>query len=169
MNRKAYVFFDLAAKMNKKFSVIPLLYGSLGLQLQVEKDLSPDDIDICVPQHLYRFGERWDDLRAFMESEGYTLIDLHEHVFEKGDIHINFSAIDGFAPNSIPSIEAFVGIDPMDIPVKQTEGAVYRLLTIEQYYTVYSKSLEDNYRSDDSGHKDQGKVDLLSMLTQHIK
>lgn len=164
MNDKLSVFFSLAGKMNAALSVIPLLYGSLGLQMLVDDDLSPDDIDICVPQHLYRFSERWEDLAAFMRDEGYALIDLHEHVFRKGDVRVNFGVIDGDEPNSISSIEAFVGIHPAEIPIRRTDGAIYRLLTLEQYARVYAKSFEDGYRSDDTGHKDQGKIDLLAKL-----
>ena len=45
---KFEVFLDLAKKLNKKFSVIPLLQGSLGLKMLVNDDLNPSDIDIAV-------------------------------------------------------------------------------------------------------------------------
>lgn len=164
MNEKFSVFLDLARKINQKFSVIPLLYGSLGLQRLVKDDLSPDDIDICVPQHLYHPDERWCDLIEFMQNEGYELIDSHEHFFQKGDIGINFGVIDGKTTETIPSIEAFANIDPADIPIIQTNGAIYRLLTLGQYYRVYSKSLEDNYRNREGDGKDRSKVKLLKRL-----
>ncbi len=169
MNEKFTVFLDLARKMNQKLSIIPLLYGSLGLQMLVEDDLSPDDIDICVPQHLYHLEERWNDLLDFMQNEGYELINLHEHFFQKGDIGVNFGVIDGKTTNTIPSIEAFANIDPKDIPTMQTEGAIYKLLTLEQYYQVYSKSLEDNYRNREEDGKDKSKIDILKKLLNHTK
>lgn len=164
MNEKFSVFLDLTRKINKKFSVIPLLYGSLGLQMLIEDNLAPDDIDICVPQHLYHFNERWHDLLKFMQNEGYELIDLHEHFFQKGEISVNFGVIDGNIPNTIPSIEAFVDINPIEIPIVQSDGAIYRLMTLQQYYKVYSKSLEDSYRVDKSNRKDQNKIDILAKL-----
>jgi len=156
---KLDVFFDLAKKLNKKFSVIPLLQGSLGLKMLVDGDFNPGDIDIALPQHLYRLNERWNDLLSFMLKEGYVLTNLHEHYFVKGEIEVNFAAIDGVG--GIPSLEVFTGIDLMEIPIMETDGAIYKLMTLEQYYKVYSMSLEDSYRADEKGHKDQNKIDIL--------
>ena len=156
---KLEVFLDLARKINKKFSVIPLLEGSLGLKTLVDGDFTPDDIDIAVPQHLYRFSERWNDLLSFMLKDGYVLTDLHEHSFKKGEIEVNFSVIDGVG--GIPSLEIFADIDVREIPIIETDGAYYKLMTLEQYYKVYSCSLKDNYRADENGHKDQNKIDIL--------
>lgn len=100
----------------------------------------------------------------FMQNEGYELTNLHEHFFQKDDIGVNFGVIDGSTTNTIPSIEAFADIDPADIPIIQTCGALYKLLTVEQYYKVYSKSLEDNYRNREGDIKDQKKVDILKKL-----
>jgi hypothetical protein len=141
---KFRVFLDLAGKINRKFSVIPLLHGSLGLRMLVNADFEPDDIDIAAPSHLYRFQEKWEDLCSFMQIEGYELTDLHEHFFQKGEIQVNFSAIDGVC--DIPSLEVFAEIDTSDIPIMETDGVYYRLLTLEQYHKVYTRSLQDSYR-----------------------
>jgi len=164
---KLEVFFDLAKKLNKKFSVIPLLQGSLGLKMLVDDDFTPSDIDIAIPQHLYRFPERWNDLLSFMLKEGYVLVDLHEHYFVKGEIEVNFAAIDGVG--GIPSLEVFADIDVREIPIMETDGAFYKLMTLEQYYKVYSCSLEDNYRSDESGHKDQNKINILKKALRYTE
>lgn len=164
---KFEVFLDLAKKMNKKFSVIPLLQGSLGLKMLVNDDLNPDDIDIAIPQYLYRFSERWNDLLSFMLKEGYVLTDLHEHFFQKGEIEVNFSAIDGVG--GIPSLEVFADIDVREIPIMETDGAFYKLMTLEQYFKVYSRSLVDNYRADKSDHKDQNKIDILKKALNYTE
>ncbi len=107
----------------------------------VHDDLNPSDIDIAVPQHLYRFPERWNDLLSFMLKEGYVLTDLHEHFFQKGKIEVNFSAIEGVGSvGGIPSLEVFADIDVREIPIMETDGAFYKLMTLEQYYKVYSRS-----------------------------
>ena len=137
MNEKLVVFFDLAKKLNKKFSLIPMLQGSLGLQMQVDDDLNPDDIDIGVPQSLYRISERWNELLAFMQSEGYELTDLHERSFKKGEFELSFSAIDGGEPGTIPSLEVFANIDLTECPIMETDGAIYKLLTLQQFLRVY--------------------------------
>ncbi len=77
----------------------------------------------------------------------------------KGGIEVNFGVNDGVG--GIPSLETFADIDLREIPIKETDGAFYKLMTLEQYYKVYSCSLQDSYRSDKSGHKDQNKIDIL--------
>jgi len=165
---KLAIFFELTKKLNKKFSVIPLLQGSLGLKLLMEDaDFDPDDIDIAVPQHLYRLSERWNDLLSFMLKEGYVLTDLHEHFFQKGEVGVGFAAIDGIG--GIPSLEVFADIDVSEIPIMETDGAFYKLMTLEQYYKVYSRSLEDNYRADKTAHKDQNKIDIIKKAINSIE
>jgi phosphoribosylanthranilate isomerase len=160
-------FLDLARKLNQKFSIIPLLQGSLGLKMLTKStELMPGDIDIGIPQHLYRFDERWNDLLAFMQDEGYTLEDKHEHYFKKGDIEVNFGVNDGIG--DIPSLEVFADIDLCDIPIVETNGVIYKLMTLEQYLKVYSRSLEDNYRSDKTGNKDKAKIDIIKRLLNLI-
>ncbi len=153
------VFLDLARKMNKTFSVIPLLYGSMGLYLRLPGDFEPDDIDVLVPQYLYRPGERWADLIAFMQQEGFFLVDDREHMFFRDGLEVNFGVMDG--TGGIPSLEEFVAFDIRDIPVQETEGAVYKLMTLEQYAQVYARSRQDSYRADKCGNKDQGKIDRI--------
>lgn len=62
-------------------------------------------------------------------------------------------------------MEVFADIDIRETPIMETDGAFYKLMTLEQYFKVYSRSLEDNYRADDSGHKDQNKIDILKKLS----
>ncbi len=156
---KFATFLDLAGKMNKTFSVIPLLYGSMGLNQHLPGEFEPVDIDVLVPQYLYRPGERWVDLIAFMQMEGFTLVDEREHSFVRDGLEVNFGVMDG--KGGIPSLEEFVAFDIRDIPICETEGAVYKLMSLEQYAQVYAHSRQDNYRADKSGHKDQDKIDRI--------
>lgn len=169
MNKNFEIFFDLAKRMNKKLSIIPILTGSLGLQMLVDDELNPSDIDIAIPQFLYRLSERWQDLVEFMQSEGYELMDLHERWFKKGDTWIDFGVIDGEVPGDIPSLEVHGNIDATECPIIESNGAIYKLLTLEQYLAVYLSSLEDNYRADESGHKDQKKVDIIKKALNYSK
>lgn len=51
----------------------------------------------------------------------------------------------------------------------ETDGAFYKLMTLEQYYKVYSRSLEDNYRADKSGHKDQNKIEIIKKALNYTE
>lgn len=43
-------FYILASELNKMLNVIPLMYGSLGLEHITSIELAPNDIDILVPK-----------------------------------------------------------------------------------------------------------------------
>jgi hypothetical protein len=165
MNEKLSVFFDLAEKMNRKLSLIPMLFGSLGLQMLVDDELDPGDIDILVPQVYYSLSQRWPDLLAFMQGEGYELADLHEREFRKGDLCVEFGAIDGGEPGEVPSLETFANIGAAECPVRVTGGAAYKLLTLEQYLKAYLSSSDDSYRhrgtAESKENKDQIKIKII--------
>ena len=43
-------FLQNAEMLNNKFNIVPLLYGSLGLEVLTKSSLNADDIDILVPE-----------------------------------------------------------------------------------------------------------------------
>lgn len=170
---KKEIFLDLARKMNQKFSLIPLLHGSLGLQMLIDDELNPGDVDVAVPQVYYHLSERWQDLLDFMQSEGYELIDLHERRFRKDEIQLEFCALDGEKAGEIPSLEVFANIDTSKCPIIETDGAIYKHLTLEQYLNIYSSSSEDSYRHRDivdnldKDNADQIKVKMIQKALAH--
>ena len=84
-NAKFKNFLENAKLLNGQFRIVPLLYGSLGLENITEADLHSDDIDILIPGEFVT-GENWPTLIEFLEANGYTLIDDHEHTFTKDDL-----------------------------------------------------------------------------------
>ncbi|MBO5065085.1 MAG: hypothetical protein J6D06_03125 [Clostridia bacterium] len=51
-------FLQNAEMINEKFNIVPLLYGSLGLEVLTKSSLNADDIDILIPQ-VFITGEKW--------------------------------------------------------------------------------------------------------------
>jgi hypothetical protein len=76
MNQLHKEFLELAKHLNNELGIIPVLYGSLGLQMISGLDFSPRDIDVLVPWEF--IDAKWDDLRKTVEKLGYELVDLHE-------------------------------------------------------------------------------------------
>lgn len=74
-------FINIAKTFNKELDIIPLLYGSLGLEKVTGLNFSPEDIDILIP--LFFLEEKWEKLKKVMELQGYKMVDLHEHEFMK--------------------------------------------------------------------------------------
>ena len=43
-------FLYVAESLNKKLDIVPLLFGSLGLEQRLHTNLNADDIDILIPE-----------------------------------------------------------------------------------------------------------------------
>lgn len=54
-------FINIAKTFNKELGIIPLLYGSLGLEKVTGLDFSPEDIDLLIP--LIFLEEKWEKLK----------------------------------------------------------------------------------------------------------
>lgn len=145
-NFKYKKFIENAKLLNAEYRIIPLLYGSVGLEEVASYHLNSDDIDILIPAE-YLTGDKWQEFIAFLETYGYTLIDEHEHAFIKDDIE--------YAYASVESLKSFADIDPSDIAIYEKHDARYKLLSLSQYLKVYESSLKDEYRVNVFNKKEQ--------------
>ena len=136
-NVKFKKFLENAKLLNERFRIIPLLYGSLGLEQITTSDLNSDDIDILVPQD-FLSDDGWFLFVEFLESNGYSLVDEHEHTFIKDDTEYSYAAIE--------NLKTFADIDPKDIGIYEKHGVKYKSLSLDQYLIVYQRSLQDDYR-----------------------
>lgn len=152
-------FAAVANTLNKRFNISPLLYGSLGLEALTKIPLYPEDIDLLIPLTFIR--ERWEELQSELEHQGYELIDRDEHEFSNGQHKIGFSHIE--------DLEEYAAIDSNDIEQRNYKGATFKLLNLEQYHRVYSRSLQDGYRIDTRGKKDAEKIKLIKGLLRAKK
>jgi len=126
-------FILIVKHINEKFEVIPVLYGSLGLQVLTNIDLNPQDIDILVPEKY--IDEEWEYFKASIEDLGYEFIDLDEHEFKKDGLKVAFSFEE--------DLKQFANIDYNNLKIHQYNGVLYKLLNLEEYLKVYGKSLKD--------------------------
>ena len=153
MNKKQ-LFFENARLLNEAFGIAPLLYGSLGLEYLTGENLNADDIDILIPRRF--ISENWPELCALLETNGYTLIDVNEHEFEKDGVLYAYAAIDG--------MEDFAGVPVAEIAEHQNETARFKLLSLEQYLKVYRASAKDGYRVNVREKKDNEKTAFIQNL-----
>lgn len=145
-------FLQNAEILNDKFNIVPLLYGSLGLELLTNSSLNADDIDILIPQ-VFVTGDKWKEFKLFLESHGYTLINEHEHTFHKGDIDYSYASVEG--------LKEFADIDICDIEIRNISGTKFMLLSLEQYLKVYQKSSLDGYRINVKEKQDKQKIEFI--------
>ena len=148
---KIRMFFENAKLLYDRFEVVPLMYGSLGLEYITNESLNVDDIDILIPQIF--INERWNEFKSFLISEKYALIDEREHTFQKNGISYSYA--------SIEELEAFAKIRLSDIDEKATNEIRFKLPSLEQYLKVYRASAKDGYRATVRKKKDNEKIAFI--------
>ena len=148
-------FIKNIIELQNEFSFVPLLYGSLGLEVLTGEWLNPKDIDILIPD-LYINSEKWEVFKSYLESLDYILIDLHEHTFKKDNILFSYA--------SIENLEEFAGIKESEIEEKTASNIHYKLLNLKQYLAVYEASLKDGYRQNKKEKDDLNKIELIKKL-----
>ncbi len=151
MNKKFPLFLQNARLLQQAFDIIPLLYGSLGLEYLTGEDLNSDDIDILIYQKY--LTDEWEAFRIALEKEGYTLTDEHEHTFCKDGVYYSYAKIE--------ELHSFAGIYLSQIEVKKEDDVSFRILSLKQYLTVYRKSSKDGYRVDVRNKKDKEKIKFI--------
>ncbi|MCM3094490.1 phosphoribosylanthranilate isomerase [Cytobacillus sp. AMY 15.2] len=167
-NHKFNEFIKIAKKLND-IEIIPLLMGSVGLEIVTGKSWDAQDLDIHVPGDVRGWEvppelniHNWNEIVNIMKSMGYSLIDLHEHEFSTEGLTVEFGITD-----TLPS---FAGVQLEDLEMHEMEEVKYYLLNLEQYLSVYESSSKDSYRADKNNNKDIRKIDFLkSMLNGNQK
>lgn len=153
MAEKYQIFLDVADLLKSRFNIMPLLFGSIGLEKRTQTDLNAQDIDILIPQKL--LIDDWNLLKNLMEEHGFLLYDLHEHAFKITGVSVAFA--------SIESLTSFAGVDISLIPVITEQNTQYLLLALEDYLKVYTASSKDSYRTDKNNRKDFAKIELIKL------
>lgn len=148
---KFNLFLENARLLSEKFGIVPLLYGSLGLEHLTGEALGADDIDILIPRAF--ITERWQKFKAVLETQGYVLTDAHEHTFVRDGVACSYADIE--------DLESFAGIRAEDIETHEVNGVRFLLLSLEQYLTVYKRSSMDGYRVNVRQKKDAEKIRFI--------
>ena len=148
---KFNLFLQNARIMSDKFNIVPLLYGSLGLEYLTGDILGADDIDILVPRVF--ITDRWQEFKAVLEERGYVLADEHEHTFVRDGVAYSYADIE--------DLESFAGINTEDIELHETDGVRFLLLSLAQYLAVYKQSSKDGYRVNVRQKKDADKIRFI--------
>ena len=148
---KFNLFLENARLLSDNLGIVPLLYGSLGLEYLTGNVLGVDDIDILVPRVFVT--DRWHVFKALLEAQGYVLADEHEHTFVRDGVAYSYADIE--------DLESFAGIRIKDIEMREADGVRFLLLSLEQYLAVYQKSSKDGYRVNVRQKKDADKIRFI--------
>ena len=148
---KFKLFLENARLLSDNLGIVPLLYGSLGLEYLTGDALDVDDIDILVPRVF--ITDRWQEFKSVLEEHGYVLTDEHEHTFVRDDVAYSYADIE--------DLEPFAGINTEDIEMHEADGVRFLLLSLEQYLAVYRQSSKDGYRVNVRQKKDADKIRFI--------
>lgn len=149
---KFNLFLENARFLSDKLDIVPMLYGSLGLEYLTGDALGADDIDILVPRVF--ITERWHEFKALLEAQGYALVDEHEHTFVRDGVACSYADIE--------DLESFAGVNTEDIEMQEADGVCFLLLSLEQYLAVYRQSSKDGYRVNVRQKKDADKIRFIA-------
>lgn len=152
---KEQAFMENADLLSQEFGIVPLMYGSLGLEYLTGENLNADDIDILIPGIFLQ--DRWREFREVLEDCGYILSDEREHTFRKDGLAYSYAPIE--------ELEGFASIPVHEIRQYTKNGVAFRLLSLEQYRRVYTASAKDGYRREVRQKKDGGKI---AVIQKHI-
>lgn len=148
---KFNLFLENARLLSNNLFMVPLLYGSLGLEYLTGGVLGADDIDILIPRVF--ITDRWYEFKALLEAQGYVLVDEHEHTFVRDGVAYSYADIE--------DLEPFAGINTETIEMHEVDGVRFMLLSLEQYLVVYQKSSKDGYRVNVRQKKDADKIRFI--------
>lgn len=150
-NGKMGLFLQNARLLSDTLGIVPLLYGSLGLEYLSGDDLAADDIDILIPKTF--ITDRWPEFKGILESYGYVLTDAHEHTFVREGVSYSYADVE--------DLETFAGIRCEEILRREADGVPFMILSPEQYLRVYKRSSRDGYRARVRGKKDAEKIRFI--------
>lgn len=146
------VFLEIGRMLNESLAVVPVLYGSLGLDRLLCAPITVGDIDLLVPRSI--LAERWALLVNELRRREFTLLDMDEHEFARdGGVHVMFAAEE--------DLLCFAGIDAHVLPELEDAGVRFRSLDLWQFRAVYTASSQDGYRRGKRGDADLTKVALI--------
>lgn len=146
--KKFEIFAEVTKVLNKRFSVVPVLYGSLGLSRLLEETITINDIDILVPDEF--ISDKWQELQKAVEKLGFEFVDAKEHEFIRNGQKIAFAEQSDLGD---------VNLTVADLNKTKENGIVFYELNLEQYLAVYRYCLHDGYRQ--TKHSDKEKIVLI--------
>lgn len=155
--RKFEIFLEVTKVLNEQ-NIIPVLFGSLGLNKTIGEFSKANDIDFLVPDKL--INKNWPDLIESMERLNFELKDEHEHEFQRN------SEIVAFGKES--DLSDLSGVDPTKLKITEIDNTKFRQLSAEQYLICYQRLSRDKYRQEKRGKADQEKIRLIQEYLKKI-
>lgn len=161
-----YSEFIKITKALNAIGITPVLMGSVGMEHITHRAWHPNDIDIHVPGDPRGWQapddvriDQWPQIDKTMTNIGYQLYDLHEHEMRRADFKVEFG--------NITTLPTFAGIALDALPLRQYDGAQFKVPTAAQFLKIYQASSKDSYRNEQNNDKDFLKIDFLKKILKN--
>jgi len=148
-------FLAVAALLNERLGVTPMLFGSVGLERRLGTDLGADDVDVLLPEHTLK--NDWEKVSDLMAESGYSPSAGKARGFLKDGVMIEFGSIEGVAK--------FAGLDITAVPHELDGGADYLLLDLPMYLRVYRALAAEPGREN---KRDRQKIALIERAVDGV-
>jgi hypothetical protein len=140
----------------QKYTIDPILYGSLGVSVYLGNFKQFNDIDLLIEDKWLE--NQWEDLKEIMNENGFYITDEKEHEFENEDkVKVAFAKYSILIKDKI--------CQPKDAILVEKEGTEIRTLTVKDFLKAYQFSVKDGYRTESRGQRDQEIIDKLVKIT----
>ena len=149
------VFTELVKKLNKA-GIFPIVYGSLGLYLKLEKDGEVNDIDFIINS-----PEEFLICKKVLLENKFEIDPEHERELIRNGLYVSFL-------NKI-DIEKLVG-EPLKLKAESYDNAKYFNIEISQYLKIYKNGLNNKFRREKKERDDLNKIEEIEhFLTEKIR
>ena len=146
-------YFYSVCKVLNEMDIVPILYGSVGLEFILQTNLNSDDIDLLISKEY--LTDKWTDFMKIMKEKlNLDMVDEHEHTFLNNEMKVAFA--------NYEELDEYIGFGYKNVTTFFNEDIKFKVLNAKQYLKIYNKSKEDGYRANKKNNADLKKIEIIS-------
>src|SRR3989344_480831 len=139
-------FEGIIEHLNQK-GIRPIIYGSLGLNLELGTNLKANDIALIIEK-----PNEFSICKKVLEEMGFTIDPEHERELNRNGLYVSFlDKVD---------LEKLIS-EPLDVHESRINNSVFFNITPAQYLKIYTNGLAGEYRKAKREKDDLSKISLI--------
>ncbi len=158
MKNKSDVIYEVLAEVNRlidsRFHILPIVYGSLGVELALSKDYDAHDIDIILPDAIAES----DDLKILLRKAGFRRVEKPYLAYKKHGFEIEIATWSYWVKAA-----GLVELPPLSV-IK--DDHTFNVLALKNQWLLYKYLVYYNLRSDIKRERDRLKLHDLELVVK---
>jgi len=151
-NQKVLDIFSKLTEELNKMNILPIAYGSLGLNLIIGEQGLINDIDLIISDS--EFSSNWDNIKNnILPSLGYEIDTTHWQEFNGHNIPISIL--------KISDLQKLTDIHECQLKKEKLEHVEFYNLSLKQHLDIYENGLLNKYRKQKKNKEDKQKIILI--------